>query len=111
MLRGLRQRLSDDPQRLCKLLRALQAHHDLQVVALDAHAVRVSMNLAPGLVAAGGDVPTLVVEGEAGEPPMTADEWAAQENQKGHYCKCGCGGRIEVVPRHRMGVRLGATTH
>ena len=26
--------------------------------------------------------------------------WAAAENAKGHFCQCGCGERIEVIPRH-----------
>lgn len=26
--------------------------------------------------------------------------WAEAENAKGHYCACGCGGRIKVLPQH-----------
>jgi len=37
----------------------------------------------------------------AGARPMTADEWAAAENEKSHVCKCGCGEKIVVLSRHR----------
>jgi DNA-binding transcriptional MerR regulator len=43
----------------------------------------------------------IVLMGEAGVRPLTNDEWAEAENEKGHYCKCGCGEKITVLPRHR----------
>ena len=33
--------------------------------------------------------------------PLTAEEWAAQENERGHLCACGCGENVVVKPRHR----------
>lgn len=27
--------------------------------------------------------------------------WAEEENAKGHFCACGCGGRVQVLPMHR----------
>jgi DNA-binding transcriptional MerR regulator len=32
---------------------------------------------------------------------LSASEWAAQENAKGHACRCGCGGVIKILARHR----------
>jgi len=31
----------------------------------------------------------------------TAADWAAQENEKGRTCACGCGTRIVVLARHK----------
>jgi len=110
-LGALRKKLSADPIKFGELVHLLKEHHDLTITVLDAFRVRVSLRLDHGDV--GGQkkkqvrataevtpsIP-LVLTGEAGARPLTAAEWAEEENKKGHYCACGCGERIVVKPVH-----------
>ncbi|MDI1450792.1 transposase [Polyangium sp. 6x1] len=34
-------------------------------------------------------------------PRFTIQAWAEEENAKGHFCACGCGQRVRVLPMHR----------
>ena len=101
-------RLVADPQRHRELLLRLRRRHHLEIRSLDGHRLSVSMSVSPlDLDEEGGDQAIaatddqIVLTVEAGARPLTSAEWAAQENAKGHFCKCGCGHRITVLPRHR----------
>lgn len=111
-LAGLRERLTDDPQRFADLVDALRRHHGLRVVVLDAYRVRLELHLDAAQLAGEGDrrpvrlvadvtprIPVVIEEGVA--RPLTPEEWAEAENAKGtHICACGCGGLIGVLPKH-----------
>jgi len=34
-------------------------------------------------------------------PRFSVATWAEEENAKGHFCACGCGQRVHVLPMHR----------
>jgi len=111
---GLQGLLATDGSGFADLLAVLDEHHCLRVDALDRHRVRVSLTIDSGQVVgatAGGGKARLVAtvtprallegEGSSGSPLLTAAEWAAAENAKGHLCACGCGGFIKVRPEMR----------
>ena len=111
-LSGLQEKLGEDPARFRDLVIMLKSHHDLHVVALDNRRLRVSLTLKPGairgdrgqsvrLTAEAEPVINLNNDGETGPRLLTGEEWAARENERGHYCQCGCGQKIVVLPRHR----------
>jgi DNA invertase Pin-like site-specific DNA recombinase/DNA-binding transcriptional MerR regulator len=108
-LEALNARLGSDPEGFSVLLVELRAHHGLAVTVVDAYTLRVALDLDPGRIGgapvtlvsrarARGRVP-LVVDAVAGTRVMSADEWASAQKGK-HTCACGCGGLIDVSPRH-----------
>ncbi len=106
-MNAIKKELEASPRRFKKLITLLRHHHDLKITVLDSYRVRVSMNFSPE----GMDAKTITakvqpsfpftIEEEGGARPLTNEEWAARENEKGHYCQCGCGQKITVLPRHR----------
>jgi len=108
-LHGLSARLSDKPEACRGLLLLLHVHHGLLVTAQDAHNLRIELHLDPISMAVGdnddvADLPVkipVVLEGKAGEPRLSNEEWAAQENEKGYPCGCGCGQNIMIRPDMR----------
>jgi type I restriction enzyme, S subunit len=107
-LEALEHKLAGNPVALRELLLLLHVHHDLTVVALDSHRLRLELCMNPVSITADEsevtDLPLkipIVLEGKAGKPRVTNDEWAATENELGHPCACGCGGKIKVRPDMR----------
>ncbi len=111
-LAGLKEMLASEPARFRDLIIMLKKHHDFRIVALDERKLRVSLTMKPATIR--GDTGAaarltadvepkidLDRDGETGPRMLTNDEWAARENEKGHYCQCGCGQKITVLPRHR----------
>lgn len=111
-LHNLKEKLAKDPARFRDLIVMLKNRHDLRVIALDAYKLRVSLTLKPAAIRGdAGQAARLTADvepvidldrdGETGPRMLTNEEWAARENEKGHFCQCGCGKRINVLPRHR----------
>lgn len=100
---GLGQYLQDRPDELQELLELFADHHGLKVNVLDACVAEIELFVFGTGKSPSGDAPRLDLKfrHQFAEPKLSAEEWAAAENAKGHLCACGCGGTIEVLPRHR----------
>jgi len=107
-LRELSDSLKAKPEAFRDLIQLLHVHHGLVVTAEDAHNLRIELHLDPISISGEDDdianlpvkIP-ITLEGRAGQTRLSNEEWAAQENERGHACACGCGHNIRVRPDMR----------
>ena len=86
-----------DREGLAKVVRLLGAHHGLVIKILDCGRIQLDLDLDVN----GTGRPAHVTWEVGVQREPTLEEWLAEARRNAPLCACGCGERIEILPKHR----------